>query len=357
MAKHKTYNLFTGFLCSAILLYLIFDSRRALAAGQAGVALCLRTVVPTLFPFFVLTRLLAASSAAGELARLLAPAAEGLFHLPGAAAPALVLGALGGYPTGAQAAAELRKNGQISREEAERLLAFCSNAGPGFIFGMLGGIFGLWGGAAIFAAHLTSAVLVGILLRGERPEAHRPAAPVQAAMTLPRAVGGAISAMASVCAYVVLFSVLNAALSALGAGFLPDWFLLFLRGALELTSGCAALSEIPRNVFTLCIAGFFLSFGGLCVWCQTKTVVAPAGLTGKYYLKGKTLQGVLTALMLFPAGRFFPDLWAVQAASVPGNHHGLPGATAWVAGAFALFFLLWAAFSRKRAGKTEQNPV
>lgn len=42
-------------------LYLIFCSRRALTAGRSALLLCLKTVIPSLFPFFVLARLLAGS--------------------------------------------------------------------------------------------------------------------------------------------------------------------------------------------------------------------------------------------------------------------------------------------------------
>ena len=357
MAKQKKRDIFQGFLLGAMVLYLIFDSRRAAAAGQAGILLCLRTVVPSLFPFFVLSRLLAASPLTGELSRRLGPVMEGLFHLPGAAAPALVLGALGGYPTGAQTAAELCRTGQITREEGERLLAFCSNAGPGFVFGMLGALFGVPLAGLLFCTHILSALLTGVLLRGKKGK--HTAAPFSAppSMNFPAAVRGSISAMAAVCANVVLFQIVADAFSLLGKGYLPDVLLLLLNGMLELTGGCAALAPYAGSPLGLCMAGFFLSFGGLCVWFQTKSVIAPAGLTGMYYLKGKLLQGTLTALMLYFAGLAFPGLLAVETAAVPGNHQGLLAATAWVAGAFFLFFLLWALLSRKRAGKMEKDLV
>ena len=66
---------------------------------------------------------------------------EPIFGLPPQGASALVLGMLSGYPVGAQTAASLYASGQLTKEETERLLGFCSNAGPAFIFGMVGGLF------------------------------------------------------------------------------------------------------------------------------------------------------------------------------------------------------------------------
>ena len=65
-----------------------------------------------------------------------------LFRLPGQAAGALVLGLVGGYPIGARTAAELYRQGELTRSEALRLLAFCNNSNPVFLVSVLGaGVF------------------------------------------------------------------------------------------------------------------------------------------------------------------------------------------------------------------------
>ncbi len=58
-----------------------------------------------------------------------------LFRAGGACSSALALGFVGGYPVGARTAIALYENGQCSKTEAERLLAFCNNSGPAFILG------------------------------------------------------------------------------------------------------------------------------------------------------------------------------------------------------------------------------
>ena len=42
-----------GIMAAVGMLVLIFDSALALEAARAGVELCLETVIPSLFPFFV----------------------------------------------------------------------------------------------------------------------------------------------------------------------------------------------------------------------------------------------------------------------------------------------------------------
>ena len=349
-----------GLMEGLLVLYLIFCSRRALAAGRAGIELCLKTVIPSLFPFFVLARLLAGSPVASGLCRLLAPLTEKVFHLPRSAAPALVLGALGGYPTGAQTAALLYRRGQLTPREAERALAFCSNAGPGFVFGLLGGVFGTAGAALLLAAHLISAGFVGYFLRDDSyVPSHSPPIPAEDGPGFPQALKESLLAMASVCGYVILFGILSDALAFSGQGALPQGLLVTFRGILELTGGCSALASLEGSPWALALAGLFLSFGGVCVLCQTKSVILPAGLRGTCYLRGKLLQGIFSALLLLPLGRLFPPQKPLETAAAPGNHQGLLASTAWVALGYLLLFLFFALRtlkkSRNEGSKPEKN--
>ena len=107
-------------------------------AARDAMLLCAQTLIPSLFPFFVLSSLLIACGASELLSALLSPLMRPLFGLSGTGAAALALGLCGGYPVGARTAAELVENGVLSRDEGERLLAFCNNAGPGFLLGVCG---------------------------------------------------------------------------------------------------------------------------------------------------------------------------------------------------------------------------
>ena len=92
----------------------------SLQAAREGVSLCLELLVPSLFPFFVLSSLLISTGLAGLCARPLTRWMEPLFGVGGAGAAALVLGLVGGYPAGARAVAQLVERGECSREEAGR---------------------------------------------------------------------------------------------------------------------------------------------------------------------------------------------------------------------------------------------
>ena len=146
---------------------LLFFPDVSAAATREGVALCLQTVLPSLFPFFVLSSLLVQSDVPRLLSRAMAGVMYPLFGVSGAGASALILGLLGGYPVGARTVAELYGRGEIAREEAEQLLAFCNNSGPGFFLGVCGtAVFGsARAGAYLYLIHVGAALVTGVLLR------------------------------------------------------------------------------------------------------------------------------------------------------------------------------------------------
>ena len=182
--------LFPVFFGAALLLFPDVSA----AAAREGVVLCLQTVLPSLFPFFVLSSLLVQSDVPRLLSRAMAGVMYPLFGVSGAGASALILGLLGGYPVGARTVAELYGRGEIAREEAEQLLAFCNNSGPGFFLGVCGtAVFGsARAGAYLYLIHVGAALVTGILLRRDlglprRKAVSRQRAPFDLAAALRRA--------------------------------------------------------------------------------------------------------------------------------------------------------------------------
>lgn len=280
---------------SAAAALLLLRPQKAASAVRAGLALCAGTVVPSLFPFFAAISLLLQLGAAEALGRLCAPIMRPLFRMRGVCALPLLAGLLGGYPSGAGAAAGLYQQGSISRQEAELLLGFCDNCGPAFLLGYVGaGVLGNTGaGALLFLIHAVSALLSGMLLcrlcrdRGAVPAGKRRAVrTVSFPQALTASVSGAMQSMLNICAFVVLFRVLAA---------LPPVPLPFpVLGALEMVSAAAAL---PAGRAAFPAAAAAVGWGGLSVHCQAMSLAAPAGLSFRWHWLGKAVQAALSFLL------------------------------------------------------------
>lgn len=278
-------------LWAIAMLLLILDSKTVLAGGQAGIALCIQSVVPALFPFLVLSPIFT-SELCRKRFRFLAPV-EKILKLPVGGQALLITGFLGGYPVGAQCIAQSVSTGQISRESGRRMMRFCCNCGPGFVFGICGRYFSSprspW---ALWAIHILAALLVGTLLSGiEESFNGNPGTPKSLTQALPAAV----RAMAQICGWVVLFRC--------GLEFANKWFLqdlcapfqVLCGGILELTNGCCSLGSISNEDLRFILCEAMLSFGGLCVAMQTASVAGELGL--RPYLSGKLLQTVFSVIL------------------------------------------------------------
>ena len=148
---------------------------------REGLSLAAVQALPALFPFFVVSGLLVRCDTA-RLSPLLAKPLARLYGLPPEAAPALVLGLIGGYPVGAATACALLSEGVLSREAAERVNRFCNCASPGFCVGLVGlGVFGsAQAGAMLYGIHIVSALIVGLFF------ARTPLSALSTVLALPR---------------------------------------------------------------------------------------------------------------------------------------------------------------------------
>ena len=318
----------TFFLCLFSAVILLLRPAPAMEAVQEALTLCSETIIPSLFPFLVLSSLLTALMPTGRLERLLSPLTEPLFHLRGSSAVVLLLGFTGGYPVGVRTATALYWEGRLSRSDTERLLAFCNNSGPGFLLGVVGiGVFhSAHTGLMLYAIHIAAALLVGLVFRFYHSRSTASSIPAASSCSgqtsLPRlftdAVTGSFLAVLQICAFVLFFMLTLRLLSITGllsflSGVLTTLFSPFgmndtfatalIAGILELSTGSACLQGVSLTVGSAALAAFLLGWGGLSVHCQSLLFLLDAGLPSRTYFVGKLFQGVFSAILaalLFP---------------------------------------------------------
>lgn len=314
-------------VCLMLLSLLLFPDQ-SVTAAKDGVQLCLNVIVPSLFPFFVLSTLCVELGLIRALGSLAGPLMAPLFRVGGACAGAFLLGIVGGYPVGARTAIALYESGQCSRDEAERLMSFCNNSGPAFILGVVGaGIFsssaaGLW----LYGAHVAASILVGLLFRfygkgtvivSEFSPAH--SADISVSELFIRAVKDAFSSAMNICAFVIFFTVVIRLLFLTGIitrlasilvlllgnlGLHQDMAESLLSGAIEMTSGVWSLRDMAASLGNrLCMAAFILGWAGLSVHCQVLSFIGKSGLSTRTYFFGKLLHGIISAVLVFLLSR------------------------------------------------------
>jgi len=332
LTSRKIYDFFmlSGLFLSIFAL-LRFPTQ-SIDAATEGLRLSANVIIPSLFPFFVLSNLMIALGLTRYIGRLFAPVMRPLFNVSGACASAFVLGFIGGYPVGAKTAIGLYNSGSISKHEAERLLAFCNNSGPAFIFGVVGvSIFASSRvGLVLYLAHALASVMVGILFRNwgsrrmgggafkqivaEKPE--------KLSTAFVQSVTGAFRSALGICGFVVFFTVFIRLLFLSGAipaathffgttlhsiGLSADWIEMLFVGLIEISSGVFSLREVTEFLpGAIAMAAFMLGWAGLSVHCQVLSFIGQSGLSVRSYILGKFLHGIFSTALTFLLIRIIP---------------------------------------------------
>ncbi len=290
MARRRNY--ITALLSACGMIILILDSKTAVAGATEGIEMCLRTVIPSLLPFFVLSIMLTSTASGINI-----PFLRGLgtvCGIPKGSEHILLVGLLGGYPVGAQTVTQAYHSGHLTKQDAHRMLGFCSNAGPSFFFGLAGSLFSskttvllLW------FIHILSAMIVAAIIPGKtrRKCELNSRTPV----TLPDALWKAMRIMAGVCGWILVFRILIAFIDHWFIWMLPESVRIVTTGLLEAANGCIRLLQVQSELIRYIICSVILGFGGICVGMQTVYVTGELG-TG-WYFPGKILQTLFSFVL------------------------------------------------------------
>lgn len=330
----RIFPLFCGILA------LILDAPTASKGAREGIALCLETVVPSLFPFFFMSALLV-----GTLRNYRFFAGDFLcraWNLPKGCESILLIALTGGYPIGAKTVSDACEQKMITKEDTLHMIGFCNNAGPAFILGITPMLFSspmipwiLWL-LQILSAWATAK------LQGHPGKTAMQEADIQGKVTYTAAMLQSLRSMALVCGWIILFRVLIALFQKWLLYPLPVWLRVFVCGLLELSNGCCMLSEIPHEDVRFFLCALFLCAGGLCVTMQTVSMLHH--LDASAYFRGKALQCGICLLMTAASLPFlFPDSAFPKLASVIS--------------AILLSIVIVFSFVRNSSRKKEENRV
>lgn len=266
MIKRWLPRLYAACIGSCIALLLLYPEV-SIDAAKTACGVWANKVMPALFPYLVVSQLLAASIPSF------------LCIVP--------LSMLGGSPSGAR----LISLSRISPEKAQKLSALCTTVSPLYILGTLQGDFRMliahWLGA--FAAW------VAVCAQQKSPKAPQdtPVPVLQPQPSIPQAIADSALAMLSVCGCMVLFSVLSALLNRIMP--LSRVASAALLCILEMASGCDRILSfglsINKAAPLLCAT---VSFGGLSVFMQNASFLKKAGINLRIQFMAKIIHALAT---------------------------------------------------------------
>lgn len=271
--------------------------RQSAEGVKNGLGLCLKTVIPSLFPFMVVSCFLVQSNLLNKADSLFSPLTRILFRQPACAGSVIFLSLIGGFPVGAGLVAQLYESKKITLSQGQRLLLFCINPGPAFVISCVGVqmLSSQKTGVIVFTSVTVSSLLLGFLTRflsdeQEEPVQSQQESPDSFSQALVLSASKSTNSIIMISSWVIIFSVISSLLKTAG---LPASAALFADCMLEVTNGCHnSIGMLPVSA----IAGI-IGWSGLCVHCQIMPVLLRLRLKYLHFLTGRIICGALSCVI------------------------------------------------------------
>lgn len=310
---------FITILLLFIIAMFLINPEKYTSSVYNGMLLFVVNVLPALFPFFFLTKLLTSVGNVGSMTAFMQKPVKKILKMPPQFTYIFFMSILSGYPIGAKLVSEISTKNS-NKTSVTRLASVCSTSGPIFIIGTIG--FSMLNnknaGFILYASHILAVLLFAFIsgfffkknevsfstLKTDVCNDKILSESIYSSVISIMMVGGFISVFymfIDMLGSMVLFSFTQNLLSHIFTAInLPsDISQGFLNGFVEITRGCRdiSFSSAPLNI-KLCFCAFMVTFSGLCIFMQTF-----AFLSGKIkyllFIAFKFIQSVSAALICF----------------------------------------------------------
>ena len=306
MSKIKSKGILTIVILLAITLFIISPSA-CMEATSKGLRVWVVNVVPALFPFFILTRIVIMLNQTSIPAldkfttKCFRTQNSGLVYF---------LSLLSGYPIGAKMISSYYETGAIDKPTATKMFSFCSTSGPMFIIGSIGiGVFhDATVGYILLLGHIVGSFLNGLLYRGKSIPTNKFKQNITKSslneimfdsINSILLVGGSIIFSSVVIELLQISSILPM-LTNLICKITPfeyNAIYSFLCGLIEITNGLIMLGNTNVSMSVkIILASTIIAFSGICIMLQSCAFLNKIGINKKTMLLQKLTQAIFTCL-------------------------------------------------------------
>ncbi len=312
----KIKKILTKILTAALLLTtaaaIIALPQRYVGECFKGFSLWAESVLPSLFPFMVISGIFIGTGMAQAAARPFSRMC-GKIGLPAAGMPLFIMSACSGYPAGSRMLSDFRASGALNDSDCKKLAPLCSTAGPLFITGTVGykAFGGGYAGAKLLFACLFSVIstsLIYCIFHKEKGVGDIRAPLVKrnndalydsfyGAVTAVCLAGGYIAFFYTLSRVLCDFKILSPVTYALSPIFGEQTAAALAGGLCEATGGCFALAG-AGGFFALPLAGFLITFGGASIIAQQAGYLNKCGVKTGFFALFKFVQGIVCFAIL-----------------------------------------------------------
>lgn len=293
--KKKVFKIL---ICIHIVYCLIFEFDLIKAEILSVSDMWFRIILPSVFPYLVLSRYLAESDIADIILKLPGKFLSRILRISYPAMRCVLCSLICGYPSGAITASALEKGGAIDKSEAEKVIYYSNNAGPLFLISAVGGAMlrSQRLGFAIYIIQLISAFIYGIMIRKTSlPKKALHNARVKTKFDLCTAVAQSVTVVINIFGFMATAFIMSRICIILLGKFIPmnKYADILIKGFFEISAGVREASGIENQSLSFALICAFVSWSGLSVILQI--ISASHGLANmKKLIYAKFIQGIIS---------------------------------------------------------------
>ncbi len=285
-----------------LFLFLIFKNNSAFKKCiLEGTILFFESVFPSLFPMFIINDLLINYNFFSLFNQLFGRPLKKIFHTSSAANYCLIMSLFSGTPTNGYIVTNLVKEKKINVQDASLILSYAFFLNPLFLYNMLFSIFRNTNTALkIIGINYGINFLIAFFLRKhtytEQP-LQKENEPKNFTTTIKESINRSFSTLLMILGTIIFYFIICEGINS----FLSSPLLnCITNGLLEATGGLSKLTTLNINCkLKEMLANLFISFGGLSIHTQIKSIIAEENITYKHLLKGRLLSTCLSTLLLY----------------------------------------------------------
>ena len=296
--KNNLKKLLINVLLITIFIYIFIYSKNIKNYVLFAINLWINNLIPTILPFLLISKLLIYYGITNYLSQIFGNSISKIFHTSKNSSFIIITSMFTGFPTGSIYIKDLLEKNLISIDEANHLIMFTNFANPLFIISGIGenllnnkkiGIY-------IFIIHLLTGLLTGFIFRNknntinnninERKENEKNFITV-----LIDSIYESFKVLLNMLGIIIFFLMI---ISLIDTFLGNNTLILIFKGLLEMTTGVTLLSQAKLNIrFKTSIICLLLSFSGISIHFQTKSIIDNTKISYKNYLIGRIVHSIL----------------------------------------------------------------
>lgn len=284
--KYKNYIIIITILI--LMITSLVNSKYLIYQVLEYTNLFITKLFPATFIFFILSSLLINYGFIELISKIL--------HINGASFYVILMSMISGFPSGSKYIKELLDNKKIDISTANYLISFTHFPNPLFVLGTVNII--------IKSTHLSylilisiilSNLIIGIILKKKSKSKIPPTVKTEYnsfSNYLTKAINSSIKTIILIYGTSLFFFLISAyIIKYLNA---PPIINVLINGFFDLTKGVASTATINNNILKCILIITFISFGGISINMQVKSIIENTNISYKNFLIGRIYQVIIS---------------------------------------------------------------